>query len=203
MRARLAVASSGLTVELREIVLRDKALEFLETSLKATVPVVVLPDGKVLEESLDIMEWALGCADPEALLSDRAVEMRALVDSCETEFKPHLDRFKYHVRYEAVNLEKERQLASAYLRELDDRLRNTNFLFGNQISFAGIGIAPFVRQFANTDREWFDQQSWPDLLRWLDAFLESDRFQRIMQKYPKWKMGDRVTVFPAAIEKSI
>lgn len=193
MRARLAVASSGLSVELREILLRDKAAAFLEASPKGTVPVLVADE--VIEESIEVMDWALAQSDPEGMLyaGDLA---RDLVVRCEAEFKGHLDRFKYAVRYEDVDPEEERKLASVYLRELDGLLADQDYLFGDKIGFADIGIAPFVRQFANTDRAWFNAQDWDRLRDWLDRFVQSDRFLSIMTKYPKWEDGDAVTVFP-------
>lgn len=193
MRARLAVASAGIKVDLREIVLRDKAAAFLATSPKGTVPVLVAD--RVIEESIEVMDWALAQSDPEGLLYG-GTAARDLVERCETEFKGHLDRFKYAVRYDNVDPEEERKLASFYLRELDGLLVDRDYLFGNRIGFADIGIAPFVRQFANTDRVWFDAQSWVSLRDWLDRFVNSDRFKSIMTKYPKWKEGDTVTVFP-------
>ena len=194
MRARLAVASAGIEVELREIVLRDKAPAFLEASPKGTVPVLVAD--AVVEESIEVMDWALAQSDPEGLLY-AGTPARDLVERCEAEFKEHLDRFKYAVRYEDVDPEKERELASVYLRELDGRLADTDYLFGDKIGFADIGIAPFVRQFANTDRAWFNAQSWVHLRDWLDRFVESERFTGIMAKYPRWEEGDAVTVFPS------
>ncbi|WGI21729.1 glutathione S-transferase [Amylibacter sp. IMCC11727] len=196
MRARLAVASAGIEVELREIVLRDKAAAFLEASPKGTVPVLVA-DG-VVEESIEVMDWALAHSDPEGLLY-AGQAARDLVERCETEFKGHLDRFKYAVRYEDVDPEEERTLASVYLRELDGMLADQDYLFGDKIGFADIGIAPFVRQFANTDRAWFNAQGWVRLRDWLDRFVDSDRFASIMTKYPKWEEGDAVTVFPAEV----
>ncbi|WP_188673250.1 glutathione S-transferase [Neptunicoccus cionae] len=196
MRARLSIVASGLQVELREILLRDKAPAFLAASPKGTVPVVVNGD-TVIEESLDVMEWALGQSDPQGLLY-AGPEARELVLRCESEFKGHLDRFKYAVRYDDVDREEERKLASVYLRELDRRLDGQEYLFGERIGFADIGIAPFVRQFANTDRAWFDGQDWPNLIRWLDGFINSDRFQSIMNKYPKWEEGDAETLFPVS-----
>lgn len=197
MRARLAVASSGLETELREILLRDKAPEFLAASPKGTVPVMVV-DGRVIEESLDVMIWALGQSDPEDLRYAGADAVQ-LVERCEAEFKGHLDRFKYAVRYDDVDPDAERALAATYLRELDGRLGKQAFLFGDRIGFGDIGIAPFVRQFANTDRAWFDGQDWRHLIRWLDDFLTSPRFLSIMTKFPKWQQGDGVTVFPAQL----
>lgn len=193
MRARLAVASAGIEVELREIVLRDKAAAFLEASPKGTVPVLVAD--QVIEESIEVMDWALAQSDPEGLLYGGAAA-RDLVERCEAEFKGHLDRFKYAVRYEGVDREEERRLASIYLRELDGLLATRDYLFGDRIGFADIGIAPFVRQFANADRPWFEAQDWRHLRGWLDRFVSSDRFASIMTKYPKWEEGDAVTVFP-------
>lgn len=193
MRARLVVASARIEVKLREIVLRDKAAAFLEASPKGTVPVLVAD--QVIEESIEVMDWALAQSDPEGLLyAGKAA--RDLVERCEAEFKGHLDRFKYAVRYEDVDPEEERKLASVYLRELDRMLAERDYLFGDQIGFADIGIAPFVRQFANTDRAWFDAQDWVRLRDWLDRFITSARFKSIMTKYPKWEEGDAVTVFP-------
>jgi glutathione S-transferase len=193
MRARLAVAASGIEVELREILLRDKAAAFLEASPKGTVPVLV--SDRVIEESIEVMDWALTQSDPEGLLY-AGPAARDLVLRCEAEFKGHLDRFKYAVRYEGVDPEEERKLASVYLRELDLMLADRDYLFGDRIGFADIGVAPFVRQFANTDRAWFYAQDWVKLRGWLDRFIESDRFTSIMTKYPKWEDGDTVTVFP-------
>jgi len=199
MRARLAIAVSGQRCELREIVLRDKAPEFLEASPKGTVPVLVLQGGTVLEESLDLMDWALSMNDPEGWLRPEAssVEaMRVLVERCEQEFKPRLDRYKYPNRYEGISPVEERGLAIGFLLELEGILATNACLFGEQVTFGDMAIAPFVRQFANVDRAWFDSQNWPHLLSWLETFLQSERFASIMRKYPKWQAGDEVTLFP-------
>ncbi len=195
MRARLGIAASGLTVQLREIVLRDKPTAMLAASPKGTVPVLVLPDGTVVDESLDIMLWALTRNDPLALLRYGAAAQE-LILRCETEFKPHLDRFKYHVRYTDVDPAYERGLAARYLQELDQRLQQNSYLFGSGISLADLAIAPFVRQFANAGRDWFDTQDWPALAGWLDRFVTSSRFLSIMQKYPVWQPDDPITLFP-------
>lgn len=196
MRARLGLAASGLSVCLREIVLRDKPSEMLAASPKGTVPVLLLQDGTVIDESFDIMTWALAQNDPLALLRYGSAASD-LVLRCETEFKPHLDRFKYHVRYENVDPQYERALAAEYLHELNRRLHKAAFLFGPEISLADLAIAPFVRQFANSCRDWFEAQDWPELLRWLSRFIMSARFQAVMHKYPVWQAGDPVTFFPS------
>ena len=193
MRARLAVASAGIEVELREILLRDKARAFLEVSPKGTVPVLVA--NQVIEESIEVMDWALAQSDPEGLLYGGKLA-RNLVQRCETEFKNHLDRFKYSGRYNGVDREEEYRLASIYLQELDGMLADNDYLFGDQIGFADIGIAPFVRQFANVDRVWFDARDWTCLRSWLDQFVTSERFTSIMMKYPKCEEGDGVIIFP-------
>lgn len=193
MRARMAIAASGQVCRLREVVLRDKPADMLKASAKGTVPVLVLPDGKVIDESLDIMLWALDQADPAEWLpgnSDELSEMTDLIGRCETEFKPHLDRYKYANRYEGVDPSEHRAAAAAFLMDLQSRLAKTPQLFGDEITLADIALFPFIRQFANTDRDWFEAQNWPDLVRWLDQHIESDRFQSIMKKYPRWAPGD-------------
>lgn len=198
MRARLAISVSGIEVELREILLREKAPELLEVSPKATVPVLVELNGNVIEESLDIMDWALAENDPERWMTpsigDQA-QMRALIEQCETEFKTHLDHYKYSNRYKDVDGDKEREIACKYLWHLNSRLESNEFLFGKSLSFADMAIVTFVRQFANVDREWFDQAPWSDLHRWLNAFLKSEKFASIMTKYPIWKKDDAITSF--------
>ncbi|MBL4892612.1 MAG: glutathione S-transferase [Rhizobiaceae bacterium] len=199
MRARLAIAVSGMACELREIVLRDKAPEFLITSPKATVPVLI-DDGQVIEESIDIIFWALGRNDPENWLAPEIgtlEEMQLLITEGDGPFKDHLDRYKYASRHDDVDSDEEREAASEFLFKLNVLLSDRVYLFGGRISLADMALAPFVRQFANVDRGWFDAQPWPNLLRWLTEFLESERFQSIMEKYPKWQVGNKETIFPS------
>ncbi len=199
MRARLGLQSSQQLCELREIVLRDKPSEMLEASPKGTVPVLILPNGDVLEESLDIMLWALQQRDPESWLVPEIGtldEMLDLIHRCETEFKGHLDRYKYAPRYEKADPIEHRTQAENFLNELDTLLAKNSFLFGERRSLADMAIAPFIRQFANVDRSWFDQTDYPHLKLWLYEFLDSDRFKSILKKYPVWATGDPVTYFP-------
>ncbi len=189
MRARLGILVSGQQVEHREVVLRDKPQAMLDVSPKGTVPVLVLADGTVIDESEDVLLWALHQADPEGWLSperESLKAMRTLVGRTEAEFKCHLDRYKYANRYEDVNSEEHRELACVFLRELNGMLGESHYLFGERFSFGDAAIAPFVRQFANTDRAWFDEQPWGALRRWLEEFLGSDRFLAIMGKHPQW-----------------
>lgn len=193
MRARLALVSSGIDTELREILLRDKAPEFLEASPKGTVPVIVTTD-QTIEESLDIMEWALSQNDPEGWL-DFPKEGRALIAECDGPFKTALDRYKYHTRHGAKPHE-EREKAATFLRKLDAQLDGRRYLYGPKPTLPDMAILTFIRQFANTDRPWFDAQDWGHVKRWLNAFTDSARFAAIMTKYPKWHAGDPATAFP-------
>lgn len=173
MRARLALSISHQVCELREVVLRDKPQEMLDISPKGTVPVLIDVDGSVLEESLDIMLWALGKSDPEGWLSPEQgsmATMQALIADCDGGFKYHLDRYKYAQRYEEADAQRHRTEGSQFLEKLNDQLASTAYLFGQRVSWADRAIAPFVRQFANTDRTWFDAQPWPNLQRWMTTF---------------------------------
>jgi len=201
MRARLALVSSQQTCALREIVLADKPGDFLMTSPTATVPTLKTPEGKVIDESLDIMIWALSRHDPEYWLqpgSGSLDDMLALINLADGEFKTSLDRYKYTTRYDNTDGIKERAKAALFLHQLDDQLANSTYLYGLRPTLADMAIAPFVRQFANVDRDWFDAQDWPNLLRWLNEFLASERFSSIMDKYAKWQPGDAVVRFPSA-----
>ncbi len=200
MRARMALVASGQPCLLREVVLRDKPTQMLAASAKAkatataTVPVLVMPDGDVIDESLDIMLWALGKNDPAGWLenSDNALSLIAESDG---PFKHHLDRYKYGTRYENEDPKKHRAQGEQFLHRLDDLLDCSPFLSGPHLGLADMAIFPFVRQFANTDRQWFDQLELPDLHKWLAARLASDIFHRVMKKYPQWKTGDEEVQF--------
>ena len=194
MRARLAIQSSGQQMELREILLSDKPAPFLAASPKATVPVVQTGD-TVIEESREVMLWALGRDDPEGWL-DMPQEGHALIDTSDGPFKTALDHTKYAVRYPDRDEAEERARALEFLTELNDRLTQSRFLMGSRRSLADMAILPFVRQFANTDRDWFDAQGLGPLTSWLDDFLTSDRFRAIMTKYPPWQNGQDQVLFP-------
>ncbi len=194
MRARLAIASAGISCELREVVLRDKAPELLQASPKATVPVLVIGD-EVIEESLDIMIWALRQNDPEGWLASQDASL-PLIAECDRPFKMALDRYKYGSRYAGADTTAERATAAEFLQKLDGMLSASAYLFGEVPSLGDMAILTFVRQYAFVDKDWFDAQPWPNLIRWLNAFLGSDRFAAIMDKHPKWENGDPVTIFP-------
>ncbi len=192
MRARLALAVSQVPVLLREVVLRDKPAALLAASPKATVPVLVLPDGRVIDQSLDIMLWAAAQGAPEGWLpSDDAAnaDAHAWVARCDGPFKRALDRFKYPNRYPAEEAEGAREACMAFAGELDETLASRPYLGRAGWGLADTAVAPFVRQFAAVDPSWFDQQRWPALKTWLTAFLESDLLSSVMDKYPPWQPG--------------
>lgn len=195
MRARLAILESGRTCELREVTLRSKPQALLDASPKATVPVVVDVDGSVIDQSLDIMQWALRRQDPRQWLQC-ASDTHELIAQCDIDFKHHLDRYKYPDRYDGADQGRHREQAAAWLRQLDERLARQGWLCGSQETLADVAIFPFVRQFAHTDRDWFAAQPWPALAAWLQDYLESPRFARIMEKFPAWQPGDAPRIFP-------
>lgn len=190
MRARLAIASSGQQVELREILLRDKPAPFLATSPKGTVPVLDL-HGHVIAESIDIMKWALTRSDPERW-RDMPERGHTLIATADGPFKSALDLYKYHVRHPNGTRDTAQRDGATFLHTLDDMLDGNDWLFGAP-TLADMAILPFVRQFANTDRPWFEAQDWHNLLRWLKDFTDSDAFANVMVKYPPWQPDqDRV-----------
>ncbi len=193
MRARLAIAVSGTTVELREILLRDKASEFLATSPSGTVP-CLKTDTTVLDESLDIMIWALSQSDPMGWL-DMPDAGHNLIATADGPFKRALDRTKYATRYPDADAEEERAKAHAFLHDLNLQLAQNTYLYKGTPSLADMAILPFVRQFAFIDKARFDAENWPHLTRWLDAFLKSDLFQSIMPKYSVWTPQDAPRFF--------
>ena len=180
MRGRLALAVSGTRVDLREVKLAAKPAEMLAISPKGTVPVLVLPDGQVIDESLQIMRWALANNDPEAWLKRDDAGLIAANDGL---FKDHLDRYKYPQQY-AVDPLPYRELGLAFLREIDALVSAGDRLGGSALGLTDAAIIPFVRQFAAVDPRWFAAQALPHLRAWLDDYLGSDLFRSIMQRAP-------------------
>ncbi len=184
MRARLALASAQITVEHREIVLRDKPTQMLAASPKGTVPVLIT-DARVIDESLDIMLWALTQNDPENWL-DVPTSAHDLITQADADFKTSLDRYKYASRIADADLHADRAKASEFLQELDGMLAKQPYLYGQSARLPDIAIATFVRQFAHVDIDWFTAQPWPELIKWLDQFKASERFVNTMVKRPVW-----------------
>lgn len=197
---------SGQRCELREIELKRKAPEMLAASPKGTVPVLVLPEGAVIEQSMDIMKWALLQHDPEHwLFPEQGAQqtMLSLIERNDGYFKKHLDRYKYPHRYshehgghEVQFAENQRASAAVWLMELDALLTRTPWLFGPTASLADMALLPFVRQFAHTDAAWFQSQPWPNLCGWLMRWENSSLFQNVMEKYPPWLSGQPGIEFP-------
>ena len=191
MRARLALAVSGTAVELREVVLRRKPAALLAASPKATVPVLVLAEDTVLEESLEIMQWALAQNDPHAWLrpSTSPDDALGLIQSCDTHFKQALDRCKYPERSEVHEVRQSWLDAEAWLQTLSLRLTLHAGLCGERASLADAAIFPFVRQFAAIDPSRWQAMPLPHLRTWLAGWLDSELFAAIMKKYPPWTEG--------------
>ena len=199
MRARLAIAISGQTCALREVVLRNKPPEMIQASPKGTVPVMLLPNGHVLEESLEIMHWALNKSDPEgwlAPLNEASDDINTLISENDGSFKENLDRYKYPTRYNISDPLHYRSQGVLFLEKLNRRLTKKPYLCGYTFTFADAAILPFVRQFANNDRKWFDALSLSGVQNWLQSILESERFLSMMLKYPVWKSGMDEPTFP-------
>ena len=190
MRARLALQVAGVTVELRDITLKDKPAELLQASPKGTVPVLVLPNGAVLDESLDIMQWALQQNDPQAWRTrDGMAQALAAIALNDGPFKHALDRYKYPARFGLADGLAYREQGAAIVGQWESHLVAQPFLQGAAWGLWDAALAPFVRQFAHTDQAWFAQQPWPHLHRWLAAFEASAAFAAVMEKHPPWRAG--------------
>ncbi|WP_341197210.1 glutathione S-transferase [Hyphomonas chukchiensis] len=199
MRARLALAISGMDIRIREVVLRDKPAAMLAASPKGTVPVLVLPDGTVIDESLDVMKWALARNDPENWLGPDSAETQALITQSDGPFKHALDRYKYPTRYDGVDPEAQRGDGLAILDEWNARIAASGGqLLGPQRTLADMALFPFVRQFAATDREWFAAQPLPALQEWLASHLASPLFKSIMTKHAQWQPGAKEPLLAVA-----
>ena len=182
MRARLALAVSGVGYEVREVKLSDKPAAMLAASSKGTVPVLHLPDGTVIDESRDIMRWALSIRDPEGWL---ARDDPALIAASDGGFKHDLDRYKYPQRHNADSRD-HRERGLAFLGELDRRLADHAQLCGPTRGLADAAIVPFVRQFAGVAPAWFAAQPLPRLQTWLAGHLASALFDAVMVRAPHW-----------------
>ncbi len=191
MRARMALLVAGQAVELREIVLRDKPAALLAASPKATVPVLVAADGSVIEESLEIMCWALARHDPEQWLDG---DDAAAIARNDGPFKHHLDRYKYPDRH-GEDPVAHRLAGLAILADLEPRLGRAANLCGAGRTLVDMAIMPFVRQFAAIDPAWFDAQPLPGVRAWLARHLGSALFARAMIRLRPWRPGDSPTLF--------
>jgi glutathione S-transferase len=205
MRARLALHASGVPVELREVSLRDKPPSMLAASPKGSVPVLVLPDGQVIDESWDIMRWALHRHDPDGWLGENDSHVEAaipLISENDTTFKFQLDRYKYPERYPEHLQSYYRSAAGTFLQKLESRLVASRFLLGDALSVADAAILPFIRQFAGVDKDWFAQSHYLAIRRWLNEFLDSAAFLAVMEKYSIWHPGDPPVIMSGSTNRS-
>lgn len=194
MRARMGLKISGLDYEHREILLRDKPADMLAASPKGTVPVYLCPDGTVIDESLDLLEFALGQNDPLGWTDCDLAQAQCLIDRNDGPFKHHLDRYKYASRYNDTAKRGDLDLthrakAEEIIADYEGRLSGHDFLLGDRPSIADIAIFPFMRQFANADITWWTASPYPATRTWLTRHVESDLFKSIMTKYPLWTAG--------------
>lgn len=187
IRARMALYYAGVQVELREILLRDKPASMLAASTKGTVPVLLLPEGVVLDESYEVMRWALEQSDPDQWWdSSLTAEVDALIQQNDGSFKVCLDHYKYADRYPEHAVEYYRSQAEIFLTVLEKKLTAGVYLFGDNVSISDVAIFPFIRQFAFVDKDWFDQAPYPKLQHWLSDFLASEIFSAVMDKHKVW-----------------
>ena len=192
IRARMVLSYMEVSVELREVLLNERPQSLYKISSKGTVPVLLLKDGKVLDESLDIMRWAIKQGE-QKLCEDKLNEQNQLIKYNDTKFKYWLDKYKYHVRYLEHSREYYQRKCSKTLAEYDMRLRENAYLMGDRIGLADIAIFPFIRQCANVDQNWFNNK-YPNLNQWLEIWKQSRVFKSVMMKYNQWKLGDELLI---------
>ena len=196
MRARLALRYSQIKIELREVDLKHKPDAMLQASAKGTVPVLVCPNGTVIEESIEIMYWALQQHDPEHWLKNtNQSEYNQLIIENDESFKVCLDHYKYADRFPEHQQIYYRQQGEKFLQQLETRLNKQTCLINDEPSIADIALLPFIRQFAYVDIQWFKQSPYVKLREWLFCELDSERFHSIMQKHPAWHVHQETLIF--------
>ncbi len=186
MRARMALRYSQISSNLVEVSLKDKPQELIQLSPKGTVPVLHLMDGTVIEESREIMLWALSNHDPDNWFFAHDKRQRRkinnLINHNDDNFKPLLDRYKYADRYPDYSQDEYRNAAERFLKQLQRLLGQHQYLLGDDITLADIAIFPFIRQFVSVDKQWFDESDYSNVRLWLNRLIESDLYQKIMIK---------------------
>ncbi|GAA0821967.1 glutathione S-transferase [Colwellia asteriadis] len=205
MRARMAIFKTKQIIQLRDIVLSNKPSEMIAASTKATVPVLVLADGSVIDESLAIMLWALQQSDPNDLLHQKShntannkntlTAMLVLIAEFDTDFKSCLEQYKCAKRYQEDNVVECRIACEQYLQRLEQRLTQHPFLMSDKESLTDIALMPFIRQFARVERQWYLQSPYPKVRQWLNNYLQSPMFTKVMAKYPLWLDNHEVVLF--------
>ena len=202
MRARLALMAASIDCEMREVVLRNKPASMIALSAKGTVPVLQLQNGKVIDESIDVMHWALGQSDPYAWLDADPALTRRLIDRNDSSFKDELDRYKYHVRYPEHTQQHYRSRAETFLTELETLLRAHDGigLVRNALTLADVAVFPFIRQFSRVEADWFGDSPYEHVKHWLHGLECGNLFSSVMKKSPPWVDGDPVTIFGRRVQ---
>lgn len=193
MRAHMALKKTGMKIELREVKLSAMPEEALAISPQETVPVLALTDGAAIDESWDIVKWALAQNDVDNWLGEDnefLLDAEILIETNDYSFKTDLDHYKYADRHPEHSEEHYRKKCEEFIEELEDMLTENRYLLADQLSLADIGVFPFIRQFSLVDKDWFDQAPYPRVQQWLNKMIESDLFQSIFQKHELWKAGD-------------
>jgi glutathione S-transferase len=190
MRARMGLLMSKQDILIRAIVTKDKPAEMLAASPKGTVPILVLENGEAIDESLDIMLWALKINDPGDLLCkvfpEALSEMLNFIKKYDEEFRPALNEYKHAKRFHLSTKNHLRSNCEAFISELDFLLQKKDYLFGNNLTLVDLAILPFIRQFVNVEKKWFRETSYTNLSSWLNIQMQSLLFSKTMQKYPLW-----------------
>ena len=190
MRARLGLLLAQQSVMLRDIVMTNIPKKMFSASAKGEVPVLVLDDGTVIDESIDIMRWALNINDPQDLLykhqSNLTEEIENLIQHCDNEFVEALKKYKAASRYHDDAEVDHRQNCEVIIRDIENRLSKQKYIFGDKPSLADYAILPFIRQFSRVDRKWFIQSPYPKLRSWLERHYQNPLFSKAMKKYPQW-----------------
>lgn len=194
MRAHMALKNSGINVELREVDLDNMPEEALKISDKATVPILVMTDGTYIDESWDIVKWAVEQNDPDNWAGENKeylLDAEMLVETNDFSFKDDLDHYKYADRYPEQKVEEYRLACEEFLEELEEMLADNNYLLADHLTLADIGVFPFIRQFSLVDKDWFDQSPYDNVRRWLVQIIGSTLFQAVFEKHDLWQAGDR------------
>ena len=189
MRSRLALVYSNISYAHREILLKERPSELYSISPKGTVPVLQLQDGTVIDESIDVMNWALAQSDPDCWYTDKIVEQNSLVALNDDEYKKRLDMYKYHERFPEGSYDEFQNAVGEILKTYESILSKSSYLCGDKVTLADMALFPFIRQGAHVDLVWFNAQ-FPILSKWLTIFKESELFETIMKKYAVWKTGE-------------
>jgi len=205
MRARIAIFKTKQSIQLRDVVLSNKPQAMLIVSPKATVPVLIINHAdnnkkiEVIDESLDIMLWALQVRDPHNLFQQENPsakdDMLQIINTFDVEFKSCLEAYKCAKRYKEDNISECRQACEIYIKVLEGFLSQHDYIFSNNESLVDIALLPFLRQFARIERQWYLQSPYPKLRQWLNNYLQSPMFTKVMTKYPLWQENQRIVIF--------